>query len=88
MKDEVITDNFCISDHYPILILTEISTVEVWLIPNYRKCWKKKEKPAHLPLEPLVVALKHTGWMPPAYLYSLAESAKVEGRRIVNSDIN
>jgi len=47
-----------------------------------------EEKPAHHPLEPLDVALKHTGWMPPAYLYSLAESAKVEGRRIVNSDIN
>ena len=47
-----------------------------------------EEKPAHHPLEPLDVALKeHTGWMPPAYLYSLAESAKVEGRRIVNSDI-
>jgi hypothetical protein len=25
-----------------------------------------EEKPAHHPLEP--VALKHTGWMPPAYL--------------------
>jgi FtsP/CotA-like multicopper oxidase with cupredoxin domain len=47
-----------------------------------------EEKPAHHPLEPLDVALKHTGWMPPAYLYSLAESAKVEGKRIVNSDIN
>ena len=47
-----------------------------------------EEKPAHHPLEPLNVALKHTGWMPPAYLYSLAESAKVEGKRIVNSDIN
>lgn len=47
-----------------------------------------EEKPAHHPLEPLNVALKHTGWMPPAYLYSLAESAKVEGSRIVNSDIN
>jgi hypothetical protein len=46
-----------------------------------------EEKPAHHPLEPLDVALKHTGWMPPAYLYSLTESAKVEGRRIVNSDI-
>jgi hypothetical protein len=46
-----------------------------------------EEKPAHHPLEPLDVALKHTGWMPPAYLYSLAESAKVEGKRIVNSDI-
>ena len=46
-----------------------------------------EEKPAHLPLEPLDVALKHTGWMPPAYLYSLTESAKVEGRRIINSDI-
>jgi len=41
-----------------------------------------EEKPTHLPLEPLDAALKHTGWMPPAYLYSLAESAKVEGRRI------
>ena len=47
-----------------------------------------EEKPAHHPLELLDVALKHTGWMPPAYLYSLTESAKVEGRRIVNSDIN
>ena len=47
-----------------------------------------EEKPAHHPLEPLDVALKHTGWMPPAYLYSLAESAKVGGKRIVNSDIN
>jgi len=47
-----------------------------------------EEKPAHHPLEPLDVALKHTGWMPPAYLYSLAESAKVKGRCIVNSDIN
>ena len=46
-----------------------------------------EEKPAHHPLEPLDVALKHTGWMPPAYLYSLAESAKVEGKRIVNSDV-
>jgi hypothetical protein len=44
-----------------------------------------EEKPAHHPLEPLDVALKHTGWMPPAYLY-LLESAKVERRRIVNSD--
>ena len=50
--------------------------------------WLLEEKPAHHPLEPLDVALKHTGWMPPAYLYSLAESAKVEGKRIVNSDIN
>ena len=54
-------------------------------------CWAEftllEEKPAHHPLEPLDVALKHTGWMPPAYLYSLAESAKVEGKRIVNSDI-
>jgi hypothetical protein len=37
-----------------------------------------EEKPAHHPLEPLDVALKHTGWMPPAYLYSLTKSAKVE----------
>ena len=55
------------------------------------KTWKNEtlleEKPAHHPLEPLDVALKHTGWMPPAYLYSLAVSAKVEGKRIVNSDI-
>jgi len=42
-----------------------------------------EEKPA----QPLDVALKHIGWMPPAYLYSLAESAKVEGKRIVNGDI-
>jgi hypothetical protein len=42
-----------------------------------------EEKPACVPLELLDVALKHTGWMPPAYLYSLTESAKVEGRRIV-----
>ena len=46
-----------------------------------------EEKPAHVPLELIDVALKHTGWMPPAYLYSLTESAKVKGRRIVNSDI-
>ena len=30
-----------------------------------------EEKPACVPLELLDVALKHTGWMPPAYLYSL-----------------
>ena len=36
---------------------------------------------------PVGAALKHTGWMPPAYLYSLTVSAKVEGRHIVNSDI-
>jgi hypothetical protein len=52
------------------------------------KCTMLEEKPAHHPLEPLDIALNHTGWMPPAYLYSLTKSAKVEGRRIVNSDIN
>ena len=70
------------------LIWDSLSWLVQWQHEPAGHYYLLEEKPAHHPLEPLDVALKHTGWMPPAYLYSLAESAKVEGKRIVNSDIN